>query len=283
MSLPQPGIGFRIVRRARQKLGPAIISGLNSLWPISRLNVGGGPNFAGLGWRNLEEVTGPWNPRSFRLSPTCRFPVTDASMSLVYTSHVLEHLEDETVSRILVETKRVLRPGGRMLVKIPDFDLVLSTLAQRDAGFFSNENWGYDSLVWTWRNRGVADCIETRAAMLFCGIWNRDFGNPFEMRETRNRESYHGPPPVDPEALKVLLECQSPHAISQRLRALAAKDHQFNHQNAWSQREFHELAAGHGFRLVSTNSRDVVRAYHWVPDILSMYKISKYYEFELAD
>ena len=45
----------------------------------------------------------------------------DASVDEVYASHVLEHFESSKIQSVLDEWTRVLKPGGRLRVAVPDF------------------------------------------------------------------------------------------------------------------------------------------------------------------
>lgn len=47
--------------------------------------------------------------------------VPDESYDFVFASHVLEHMED--VGKAMVNWARVLRPGGALLILVPDFEL----------------------------------------------------------------------------------------------------------------------------------------------------------------
>jgi len=49
-------------------------------------------------------------------------PFGDASVDVVYHSHVLEHLDREVAGKFLVECWRVLRPEGIVRVVVPDFE-----------------------------------------------------------------------------------------------------------------------------------------------------------------
>jgi SAM-dependent methyltransferase len=50
----------------------------------------------------------------------------DSSVSYVFTLNVLEHIEDD--DEILRELFRVLQPGGRLLVYVPAFNLLFSSM-----------------------------------------------------------------------------------------------------------------------------------------------------------
>jgi SAM-dependent methyltransferase len=70
------------------------------------------------------------------LEPDGSLPLEHRSVDLVWCSEVLEHVAD--VSHLLVEVRRVLRPGGRLLVTVPFHGRVqgaLVALARFDAHF----------------------------------------------------------------------------------------------------------------------------------------------------
>lgn len=50
-----------------------------------------------------------------------RFP--DGSFDVVFASNLLEHLQRDDTSRLLAESRRVLRPGGRLMLMQPNFRL----------------------------------------------------------------------------------------------------------------------------------------------------------------
>lgn len=58
------------------------------------------------------------------------YPLTyaDNSVSEIRASHILEHLSFSEVADALTEWKRVLKPGGRLRVSVPDFRKLLSSM-----------------------------------------------------------------------------------------------------------------------------------------------------------
>jgi ubiquinone/menaquinone biosynthesis C-methylase UbiE len=50
------------------------------------------------------------------VAPATRLPFEDGAFDVVLTSHVLKHLDDETLLTSFREVVRVLRPGGRFLL-----------------------------------------------------------------------------------------------------------------------------------------------------------------------
>ncbi len=61
------------------------------------------------------------------------FPLTeaDASVEEIYASHVLEHFPSCQVPKVLAEWARVLKPGGRLRVAVPDFELICKQLLDK--------------------------------------------------------------------------------------------------------------------------------------------------------
>jgi len=115
-----------------------------------RLNLGCGLQ-APPGWINVD---GSWNARlakypvlrrmlsSFRLLPADKLeipwspsilirdvrkplPFSDGSVSVVYASHVLEHLYREEGQRLIAESFRVLAPGGILRIVVPDLRAIV--------------------------------------------------------------------------------------------------------------------------------------------------------------
>jgi predicted SAM-dependent methyltransferase len=49
-----------------------------------------------------------------------RLPIADGVVEVVYSSHMLEHLDQNEASTFLTETMRVLQPGGIVRLALPD-------------------------------------------------------------------------------------------------------------------------------------------------------------------
>jgi len=120
------------------------------------LNVGGG-DFVREHWRVLDYYT-PWYDYSdvfidfdIDLEDLDRWPIEDDSYDLVYSSHALEHLSDDAVERTLEEAHRILKPGGRIRINVPDMDLVLRHYDEGNIEWFTDvwrqkyTHGGYDA------------------------------------------------------------------------------------------------------------------------------------------
>jgi hypothetical protein len=68
---------------------------------------------------------------------TRHIPVPDSSVEVLYTSHMLEHLDRVEVDGFMIEALRIIRPGGIIRIVVPDLrKLVNIYLDSRDADAF---------------------------------------------------------------------------------------------------------------------------------------------------
>lgn len=88
--------------------------GLASLPQPLRLNLGCGTKRI-IGWVNIDLYGDP----DLRVDlERDRLPYPDGSVDEILASHVLEHLQDWW--SLFLECARVLRPGGKLVVRVPD-------------------------------------------------------------------------------------------------------------------------------------------------------------------
>ena len=59
-----------------------------------------------------------------------RIPHDDGEVDVVYSSHMLEHLDREQAIQFIVEARRVLRPGGTLRLAVPDLSYHVSNYQQ---------------------------------------------------------------------------------------------------------------------------------------------------------
>ncbi|NOH31507.1 class I SAM-dependent methyltransferase [Vibrio mediterranei] len=86
------------------------------------------------GWENIDLGYGDI---SFDL--TKGLPYDDNSVKAIYMGHIFEHLEykDES-SSLLLECHRVLKPGGRIRIVVPDIEAFLNAYVHHDEMFFNH-------------------------------------------------------------------------------------------------------------------------------------------------
>ena len=87
-----------------------------------RLNLGSGA-YRLAGYENWDEDPETPADRHYHVPP---IPLADGSVEEVYMGHLLEHFEPEEADGLLSECRRVLVPGGRLGVVVPDTRAVLA-------------------------------------------------------------------------------------------------------------------------------------------------------------
>jgi predicted SAM-dependent methyltransferase len=100
------------------------------------LNVGCGyvgqrlhPSFEGGEWRELRLDIDPAVNPDIVCSMIDMHPLASASIDAIWSSHNLEHLHRHEVPVALAEFLRVLRPGGMLLLTMPDLQKIAELVA----------------------------------------------------------------------------------------------------------------------------------------------------------
>lgn len=107
----------------------------------------------------------------------------DNSVDEVYASHVLEHIHHSKHIQTMKEWVRVLKPGGRIRIAVPNFDIVFGRYVDGDMNPDLLNSWLYGTHDDENDRHKIATFNPDRLAMLFrrCGIDNvRPFEPEFE-------------------------------------------------------------------------------------------------------
>jgi len=115
------------------------------------VNIGCGRHYAA-GWKNFDIQ--PYSNEVLKHDILERLPLGDESCTLVYHSHVLEHLPRWQAPHFLRECFRVLRPGGVLRVVIPDLEVIcrlylenLSKAIEGDVAATERREWMMIELI----------------------------------------------------------------------------------------------------------------------------------------
>jgi len=103
-------------------------------------NIGAG-NFSHPYWTNIDKSSdwyGPLNPSSidqdlFSILP---IPITSDTAEVIYTSHTIEHINNEAAEFLFAEAYRILKKGGVFRVTCPDIDLEYRAYRDNDRDYF---------------------------------------------------------------------------------------------------------------------------------------------------
>lgn len=88
------------------------------------------PQFRGPEWREVRLDIDPDVKPDVVASIVDMRPVPDESVDAIWSSHNLEHVEPHEVELVLASFYRVLRPGGTVLVTMPDLQSVAALIAR---------------------------------------------------------------------------------------------------------------------------------------------------------
>jgi SAM-dependent methyltransferase len=92
--------------------------------PALRLNIGCGTHPLP-GWINIDRVArGPGVNTEMDVT---HLPYPDGAVDAVLAEHVFEHFTFAEEALVWREMARVLRPGGRLVLEVPDFEWVCAT------------------------------------------------------------------------------------------------------------------------------------------------------------
>ncbi len=86
--------------------------------------------------------------------------IPDESTAYVYSLNVLEHIADDAA--VIRELARRLRPGGRLLLYLPAFDLLYSSM-DRKVGHYRR----YTRMAFKWTDQLGSGDIDARALVLY--------------------------------------------------------------------------------------------------------------------
>ncbi|GAH67829.1 unnamed protein product [marine sediment metagenome] len=95
---------------------------------MAKLHLGCG-NIKLDGFINIDIRQTPATDRVMDVSNLAEF--SDNSVDMIYASHCLEHFSFRIVPDILCEWNRVLRKGGELVVRVPDFDILVNIYLRR--------------------------------------------------------------------------------------------------------------------------------------------------------
>ena len=109
-------------------------------------NIGAG-SFSHPYWTNLDHGS-EWYKNSqknafveYDLMSLEPFPLESSTAEIIYSSHTIEHVNDEAIRNMFQESYRILKPGGCIRITAPDAWLIFQAYKNNDIGFFYWRNF----------------------------------------------------------------------------------------------------------------------------------------------
>ena len=83
----------------------------------------------GCGWRNfgndwLHIDAGDYDHLDLKHDISKKMPLSEDLVDLIYSSHLIEYFDRHEIKNILLDWKRVLKPGGILRLAMPDFKAI---------------------------------------------------------------------------------------------------------------------------------------------------------------
>lgn len=98
------------------------------------------------------------------VAPAWEMPYEDGEIEEIYTSHMMEHLRYHEICDTLTEFSRVLENGGKLEIRVPDFEVY--------AALFLERGWDWKS---TWGLRYIFGYQRRTGDYHFTGWWKERF------------------------------------------------------------------------------------------------------------
>ena len=177
-------------------------------------------------------------------------PYGDETVSNVYASHVIEHVENEHVERFLSEAHRVLKPGGVLRIACPDARFLY------EVSSFENEYWNWR------REQFMRDSrYEVRGEITQSDFLTRELAS-VKMRHYRHAAGETMPAfDVGEKSYGGLLEAYKSGLTFNPERP-------GEHINAWDMSQLHASGVAAGFkRVIESKHRGSVSAAMQGPDM----------------
>ncbi len=110
-----------------EKSDPIVFAPESLKLEIRRLHIGGEQRVDG--WEIINAVDAPYVDHLGNAADLSIF--ADGTFESLYSSHVLEHFDYIELEKVLREWKRVLVPGGKIYVSVPNLDTITALLTKR--------------------------------------------------------------------------------------------------------------------------------------------------------
>lgn len=139
-------IGIELKRKAKTDLSFYQNFPQQSLKERLFFNIGAG-SFEHPMWTNIDYATEHY--KNVQKSPFIHYdlmakkplPIENNTAEIVYSSHTIEHVTDEAVRNMLLESYRILKKGGGIRLTAPDANLAYGAYVRQDIKYWYWVDW----------------------------------------------------------------------------------------------------------------------------------------------
>ncbi len=210
------------------------IYGKNAVNKKNFYNVGAGM-FRHKAWTNIDYYSEHYkhNPVDIHhdLTKTIPLPLKDSSANIFYTSHTIEHIDDDSALRLFKEAHRCLRKGGYFRITCPDIQLDYEAYKNKDYAFFKIK-------------RNIRTSLEQGLLISFAGQLSTHYKGKSPKR-------------IEDKTLRQMFKENSMEDFFNNITSLVDLDeqnkHPGNHINWWTHKKLIKLLKKAGFKEVYTS------------------------------
>jgi len=155
-----------------------------------KLNVGASPIWNKEGFMVLDHKTSR-NSKNFIKGDAAHINLDEGSCSVIFCSHVLEHIPHYRTQRVLLEFSRVLKIGGTVRILLPNLRKIATAYVKRDEEFFKKaveedknirQDLGFGGMFMNFIvSPGQDTCLLNRNLSEFIGGYAHIYAYDFEM------------------------------------------------------------------------------------------------------
>lgn len=132
-----------------------------------KLDIGSGgkaASYLGAGWLGVD----PYVEDADIKAPMWQLPFDDNSIDEIFTSHALEHIAKAEIIPTLKEWYRVLKPGGKVTIRVPDLEWCVRHWLQHqnDTGWCLDIIFGNQNHAGEFHKTGFTSLTLTRYAQI---------------------------------------------------------------------------------------------------------------------
>jgi SAM-dependent methyltransferase len=167
-----------------------------------------------------------------------KFPLGDSTLDVVFSSHILEHMNNECALHVLKESYRTLKPKGTIRIAVPSYEKAVAALRANNKQFFK-----------TGGVKCQGDTIERLFANFVASFKCKDFGG---------QKNYTGGPILNKMQRKELRQMIDTVSIDKVLAwcvaMIPSRAHYVAHINGYNYTKMHSLLKLAGFANIKQSS-----------------------------